>query len=505
MSHELRTPLNAVIGLTGMVREDAVDDELVDFIEPLERIERAGKHLLHLINEVLDLSKIEAGRIDLLVERFDVRTLVSELVSTAQPLADKNSNHLTLQCADDIGDMWADSMRVRQILLNLLSNACKFTDSGEVGLTVAVDSAGERIRMDVADSGIGLTGEKIERLFEEFSQADSSTTRKYGGTGLGLAISRRLSQLMDGDIVVESEFGKGSRFTVDLPLGRSPTESTHGRDPAQTGAVGPNDRSSRGLALVIDDDATVHDIMRRHLAREGFDVVSADDGTRGLRLARELRPAVITLDVFMPGLDGWSVLKELKEDPDLSAIPVVMVTIADERSKGFALGASDYLGKPVDRALLRRALDRHRGSGSAGKALIVEDDPSTRDVLSRAVHAEGWEVRTAENGRVGLERVAESAPDLILLDLMMPEMDGFQFLSHLRQTHSMPVIVVTAADLNADDRARLNGGVSHVVEKSELSDEKLSDVLRAALSEHKTYPGDGANAPTAGDSDEEQQ
>jgi PAS domain S-box-containing protein len=481
MSHELRTPLNAVIGITEMLEEDAEDLGQDEFIEPLRRIRGAGNHLLHLINEILDLSKIEAGRLELHYEEIDVKPLIDEIAMTAAPLADKNRNRLEIRCPDDIGTMRSDMTRVRQVLLNLLSNACKFTDKGEVSLTVARDGAGndEALTFTVEDSGIGMSPDQLAKLFQEFSQADSSTTRKYGGTGLGLAISRRLCRLMGGDVTVESTPGVGSTFTARLPQRsleavEAPAGPAHPSMPRRAGG---------GKVLVIDDEQTVRDLMRRFLAREGFDVVTAKDGREGLELARQLHPALITLDVLMPEFDGWSVLQALKGDPELAQIPVLMLTILDEKHKGYALGASDYMTKPFDRDRLRAVLAKY-GRGGGKRILIVDDDAEHRRRLSRVLEAEGWQVSEAENGRVGLERLAASEPDLIVLDLMMPEMDGFEFLSELRNDQArrhVPVVVITAAELTDDDRARLNGGVERILQRSEFQPDDLLAEVRALV------------------------
>ncbi len=490
MSHELRTPLNAVIGITEMLEEDAEDVGQDDFIDPLRRIRGAGNHLLHLINEILDLSKIEAGRLELHYEDIDVKPLVEELAMTAAPLADKNGNRLEIRCPDDIGRMRSDMTRVRQVMLNLLSNACKFTDRGEIRLDVASEGAGDDAMLvfTVKDSGIGMSPEQLAKLFQEFSQADSSTTRKYGGTGLGLAISRRLCRLMGGDVTVESTPGEGSTFTARLP--RQSAEALEAeeapRAPARPCAAAAADALRRrgGKVLVIDDEQTVRDLMRRFLAREGFDVITASDGREGLELARQLRPALITLDVLMPEFDGWSVLQELKADAELAQIPVLMLTILDEKHKGYALGAADYMTKPFNRDRLRAVLAKYSGTGRGRCILVVEDDADTRRWLSRALEGEGWQVAEAENGRVALERLVETPPDLIVLDLMMPEMDGFEFLSQLRRDQTLrkvPVVVITAAELTEADRKRLNGGVERILQKTEFQPDDLLAEVRSLV------------------------
>ncbi|WP_162914831.1 response regulator [Desertibaculum subflavum] len=469
MSHELRTPLNAIIGVTEMLQEDARDLKREDEFEPLDRVLRAARHLLALINDILDLSKIEAGKMDIHLESFPVAALIEDVAKTVEPMAVKNGNKMIVRHGP-IGSIYADQMRVRQALLNLVSNAGKFTSNGTVTISSARhdDGGGSRIEIAVEDTGIGMTSEQLGKLFQEFSQADSSTTRKFGGTGLGLAISRRFCQMMGGDISVESEPGKGSRFTILLPIEvaeHEPAAPAPSTAPAPPRAAPPSDRP---LILVIDDDQTVRDVVGRFLEREGFDVAAAEGGQEGLRLARALDPAAITLDVDMPDLDGWTVLAAIKGDPALAHIPVVLVTIVDEKNRGFSLGATDYLVKPVDRDTLIRVL-RQVGQAADGHILIVDDDEIGRHRLKVALEDVGWRTAEADNGQVAIARLEEALPDAVLLDLMMPQMDGFEFLEAVRgraEWRDLPVIVITARDLSADDRARLNGRVERVIQKT---------------------------------------
>ncbi len=375
MSHELRTPLNAIIGISEMLHEDSEASDQTSIIEPLHRIVRAGRELLYLINDILDLSKIEAGKLDLVLERFEIAETIEESAATARPGAERNGNRLSVRFEDDLGSMVADQTRVRQVILNLLSNACKFTENGDVTIEASRDTVDGRgwLSLSVSDTGIGMTEEHMGKLFREFSQADPSTTRKFGGTGLGLAISRRLCNHMGGDISVESTSGEGSCFTVRLPIhSDSRGDSTSRR--LQPTRVGTTEARSNTV-LVIDDDPTAREMMLRYLEREGFHVVTAQDGDEGLRLAREIVPSVITLDVVMPEKDGWDVLKALKSERELADIPVVMLTIIDERNKGYALGALDYVIKPVNRERLLSILENYRAPDSTNRVLVVEDDP----------------------------------------------------------------------------------------------------------------------------------
>jgi signal transduction histidine kinase/DNA-binding response OmpR family regulator len=483
MSHELRTPMNAIIGVSEILLEDARDLGRADQVDPLERILRAARHLLTLINDVLDLSKIEAGKMELHPETVDVHALVEDVAATMRPLAEKNGNRFVVECPDGVGSMHVDATRVRQALLNLTSNAVKFTQDGLVTIRAGRPRRGDTdwIVLEVSDSGIGMTSEQVERLFQDFTQADASTTRKYGGTGLGLAISRRFCRMMGGDITVESTPGRGSTFTIALPAGDGP-----GRGEGIVREAAPpraRPAAAGSTVLVVDDDATVRGVVERFLVRAGFAVVTASSGLEALSRAREIHPAAITLDVMMPDLDGWTVLAALKGDPTMADIPVVLVTILDERTRGLALGAADYLVKPVDRERLLGVL-RDLCPRAAGRLLLVDDDADTRARLRHILERDGWAVREADNGRVALERVAGELPDAIVLDLVMPEMDGFEFLAELRgrpDGRDIPVVVVTARDLSAEDRSRLNGGVERVIAKRGYAGEDLLREVGRAL------------------------
>jgi signal transduction histidine kinase/DNA-binding NarL/FixJ family response regulator len=403
MSHELRTPLNAIIGYSEMLEEEAQDSSTVETVQDLQKIKSAGKHLLALINDVLDLSKIEAGKMSLHLETFEVSGMIEEIVTTLQPAIRKNSNALRVRLADEVGMMRADITKVRQILFNLLSNACKFTDHGTI--SVDVDQSTEEgldwLRFRVTDTGIGISAKQKENLFQEFAQADTSIARKYGGTGLGLAITHRFVQLMKGRIGVESQLGEGSAFTVHVPA--QVTLETVG--PIQ--AEGNSDafdaiseiKIDRDTILVIDDDAAVRELMSRFLGKLGFNVLTVASGEEGLRLAKQVRPVLITLDVVMPACDGWSVLSKLKADSELSKIPVIMVTIVDNEARGFALGASNYLIKPVDRERLAVLIEKHRITRSASitGTNAVTMSRLSHDPKHREVEAEVAERFNADN------------------------------------------------------------------------------------------------------------
>ncbi|CAN5713284.1 hypothetical protein BH23GEM9_BH23GEM9_33580 [soil metagenome] len=481
MSHELRTPLNAIIGYSEMLMEEAEDVGDDGYLPDLRKIHTSGRHLLGLINDILDLSKIEAGRMELYIETFDAGSLIEEVATTVRPLVERNGNVLQLRLAPDIGIMRADQVKVRQILFNLLSNASKFTERGTVVLDASREHGadGDSLLLRVSDSGIGMTDEQMHKLFQPFTQADASTTKKYGGTGLGLAITRRFCEMMAGSIEVDSEAGTGTTFVVRLPA-----DVSRGSVEPSAHEAGPAERGDAPLVLVIDDDAAAREMLQRILAKEGYRVALASGGEEGLRVALEELPDVITLDVLMAGMDGWGVLSRLKADARTRDIPVVVLTVIDDRNLGFALGAADYLTKPVDRERLADVLRRVRADGHDGPVLIVEDDAAAREMLRRILEKDGWRVDEAENGRVALERVAAATPSLVLLDLMMPEMDGFTFVEELRRTRvgkRVPVVVLTAKTLNAEERTRLHGAVSRIFQKSTAPNEEVLAEIRRIL------------------------
>jgi signal transduction histidine kinase/CheY-like chemotaxis protein len=500
MSHELRTPLNAILGYSEMLLEEAAEMELApSFGADLEKIGSAGRHLLALINDILDLSKIEAGKMELFLEDFDVAELIAEVASTIRPLVKTNANTLNLQVAPGLGQMHADQMKVRQGLYNLLSNAVKFTQDGTVTVNAVRESMDgqEWMVFRVADTGIGLGPDQIVRLFQDFTQADTSTTRRFGGTGLGLALTRRFCQMMGGDVTVHSVPGEGSVFTIKLPVVvrelpaatldvEVPAVAAAGGLPASdcVDVEGAESLNEAGCVLVIDDDPVQRDLMKRFLGKEGFHVRTAASGREGLRLARQIHPVAITLDVMMPEMDGWSVLRTLKADAALRDIPVVMLTMVDDPDRGFALGASDYATKPVNRQRLSRILRKHTCPHPPCPVLLVDDDAAARALTRKVLEKEGWKVCEAENGVEALKCLERERPNLILLDLMMPVMDGFEFAEHVRlhdEWSSIPIVVLSAHDLSAADRLRLNGHVESVLKKEGGSREGLLLQVRDLL------------------------
>ncbi|MCP4696256.1 MAG: response regulator [Gammaproteobacteria bacterium] len=488
MSHELRTPMNAIIGYSEMLKEDAEDIQAENFVLDLDKINHAGKHLLDLINEVLDFSKIEAGKMEIYPETFLVRDLMNGVAATARPLVENKDNTLKLSCPDDIDVIHTDLTKLRQILFNLLSNACKFTEKGVITLSAARERQGEDewLNFTVSDTGIGMTAEQQKKLFQAFTQADASTTRKYGGTGLGLTITRRFIEMMEGSVKVESEFGHGSAFSVRLPAHIGPSEETavapDGEAAPKTAARPPAD----GTVLIINNDPMDSARLHDYISKLGYDVAIARGGREGLVLAKKLHPDMITLDVMMPEMDGWQVLAELKADPKLADVPVFMLSLAESEESGYSLGASGYMVKPVDHAQLSRILDKHRPHdlSSVPLVMVVEDDAATRDMMERLLTKSGWRVCKAENGEAALASMTAEEPNLILSDLMMPKMDGFEFISRVRQNprwHSIPVVVLTSKDLTEEDHKRLCNGVANIFQKGAYSRDELLNEVRTAL------------------------
>lgn len=476
MSHELRTPLNAIIGYGEMLQEEVGENDHTEYSSDLDRIVGSGRLLLSLINDVLDLSKIEAGKMEVHIEEFDLEAFARDIESTVTPLVNKNANTIEHRAGGTLGTMRSDPTKVRQVLFNLLSNASKFTRDGVITLEVereVVPDGEDWITFRVRDTGIGMTAEQQGRVFEAFSQAEETTARDYGGTGLGLAITQQFCEILGGSVTCESTPGVGSTFEVRLP----------DRASAETSPLfdeGTIDVPSGGTSvLVVDDDPASRDLLGRFLRREGFAVQTAATGEQALRMVHELRPEVITLDVIMPGMDGWEVLRTLKADPDLRDIPVILMTITDDQNLGYALGAAEYLTKPVDWDRLSSILARLQG-GHDGTALVVDDDEAARDIARRALERAGWQVREAENGRTALLALAEASPALIILDLMMPEVDGFEFVASVHQREdwrAIPIIVVTSMDVSSADRERLRG-VGRIFQKGDYTLPDLVDEIR---------------------------
>jgi len=465
MSHELRTPLNAIIGYSEMLIEDASDLGNTGFVGDLNKIMGSGRHLLALINDILDLSKIEAGKMELYIERLSLMQLLVDVENTVAPLIAKNRNRLTVTASVQPDEIETDKTKLRQNLFNLLSNAAKFTENDEIRLSVErhLDESGDWLEFSVRDKGIGMTEEQQAKLFQAFVQVDSSTTRNYGGTGLGLAITQHFIRMMGGTIDVESEFGKGSTFRFKIPA----ICRTNIAQDISLQSDAPEGPRTRGRVLVIDDEARARKFMSDAIRGAGFEVIEAAGGEEGMAKMRKSRPDAIILDVIMPGQDGWSVLREIKSDQALCNIPVILATVVADREMGLAFGAADHLIKPIDPRQLIETLTAVAGD-ERHDVLIVDDDPATRELFRRVLVREGWRVREATDGRRGLEQLEASRPAVMVLDLMMPNMDGFELLRAIQEKPDLadiPVVVVTSKDLTREELDWLGLRASEVIRK----------------------------------------
>jgi signal transduction histidine kinase/CheY-like chemotaxis protein len=465
MSHELRTPMNAIIGYCEMLIEEVKDAENQAYLPDLQKIHTAGRHLLSVINDILDLSKIEAGKVDLYVEEFDVPRVIDEIATTIQPLVDKNANRLIVDCPAVLPRMQSDLTKLRQALLNVLSNASKFAKQGEITLTVTTERQGEDdwLQFQISDTGIGMSPEQSEKVFDAFTQADNSTTRKYGGTGLGLTITKKFCQMLGGDISVTSEHGMGSTFLIRLPSRIGATKLPAPKELSTADMFKKDQAAGDGTntVLVIDDDPAAREILRETFEKDGFSVACAESGDEGLQLAKQLQPAAITLDILMPRMDGWAVLGRLKSNSLTKDIPVVLVTIVDNKNLGFSLGAADYLTKPVDRQHLAALVRKHQYGRTDCPILVVDDDPGSRDTMCRTLVGAGYSVVEAEHGQAALKILEQCSPRLIILDLIMPVMDGFNFLSKLREHDRWRTIPVTSPLRNLQKKSDCNCRALH--------------------------------------------
>jgi adenylate cyclase len=441
--------------------------------------------LLALINQILDLSKIEAGKMDLTPERVELPALVNSVLESISPLAQEKGLRIDTRFGPGLPAVEADPGRLRQILINLLSNAVKFTERGHI--EIQAQPSGRMVRIAVKDTGIGISAEAQRVIFEEFVQGDGSSTRRHGGTGLGLSIVRKLVEMHGGAITVVSQPGLGSTFTFTVPAWAS-AQATIG--PAQRRPLRrPNYGLPGTVILVVDDDPSVRQLIARHLEQEGWRTVQASNAADALQLARESRPMLITLDIMMPDASGWWVLEKLKEDPQTAGIPVLVVTIVEDQRLVFALGASDYLGKPYDRGALIAKIHRLLPALGGKRVLVVDDDPEARAMLAKILKEEQAEVVAASSGDEGMTLVAQAPPDLVLLDLMMPGMSGFEMVARLRAqpaSANIPVMIVSAKELTAEDVLTLNGHIQRFVSKGTIEPEGLTNAVRQMLGQSKT-------------------
>ena len=492
MSHELRTPLNAIIGYSEILQEDVADLGRDNLVPDLRKIEGAGRHLLSLINDILDLSKVEAGRMDIFLEDVEIVPLLEEVRAIIVPLAEKNGNAVEYRVADNLGSMRTDRTKLKQSLLNILSNANKFTENGRVTLIAErIQNGRTAVRFAISDTGIGMSEEQLGRLFQAFTQAETTTSQKYGGTGLGLVITRNFCQLLGGDVTVASKPGEGSTFTITLPDRPTTQPEVKSTDAPQiAGEVHAT------TVLVVDDDPAARDLLTANLKGAGYRLIHAASGAEALNLARMVRPDAITLDVLMPKPDGWDVLTALKADAQLRDIPVIMVTVLSERGIGLSLGAVEVLTKPVDRAQLSALM--HSLLRREGPILLVEDDASARELISQSVEKMGLAVAAVVNGRQALTWLgAHPEPAMILLDLVMPEMDGFEVLDALAARadwRDIPVIVITAKQLTAAERERLLRQAQKIIAKGAASRLDIAAAVGEALRRRPAPMSAGANA-----------
>jgi signal transduction histidine kinase/CheY-like chemotaxis protein/transcriptional regulator with GAF, ATPase, and Fis domain len=498
MSHELRTPLNSIIGFTRIVCRKSEGVLPEKQTENLDKVLTSAEHLLNLINTILDIAKIEAGRMDVLAARFRIGALIDLCANTAQPLL-RSTVMLEKRVDEELNIIDSDQDKVRQIVLNLLSNAAKFTHEGRILLSAK--RTGDNLCISVADTGIGISEESLPRIFKEFQQADTSTTRQYGGTGLGLSISRNLARLLGGDLTVQSELGKGSTFTLvipihyrskSLPVSNGSLRLLLDREPASVEEPTPPPRagSVKKRILVIDDDPDAVYLLQENLSQQEFEIIGARNGQDGIHLARVGKPQAILLDIVMPGADGWQVLHDLKADPATSNIPVVFLTIVDKKALGLQLGAAAYLLKPLDPVEVRDALDRVIGDAPARKkhVLVVDDDPNIVDMLRQFLPESNFSLESAQDGVEGLQAVEVNCPDIILLDIIMPRLDGFGVVERLRanpQTRDIPIIVISARELTASESRRLRESVAVVMRKQGFEGERLVAEINNVLKQER--------------------
>jgi len=477
MSHELRTPMNSIIGFTGRVLKKASDKLDARQLRNLKTVERNAHHLLGLINDLLDISKVEAGRMELFPESTSLHDLLKEVRELTNSLWSEKGLDFNIDLNDDEITLFVDKIRLKQVLINLVSNAVKFTEQGGVSIQAecVTDSriTGAALSLEVIDTGIGMQADNLEFIFEAFRQADGSNTRAYGGTGLGLNITKNFIELMGGHIDVSSVYGEGSNFTVVIPV-KQLVEGEESSVDVASAAVSTLDvekikiESSRGLILCIDDNADVLELFDQCLSDAGYQVVCAHSADEGLELAKKLQPSAITLDVQMPHKDGWSGLKELKDNPETKNIPVLMATMMDNRALGFKLGAVDYLEKPIVPTQLLRSIKNVRLMHETQDVLLVDDDDGVRELVTQMFEEAHLSVRQAVDGLDALVQMRAQRPDLIILDLMMPKLDGFGVIKAMQDDATLkdiPLIVSTAKVLSAKERAWLEEHAGQVMIK----------------------------------------
>ena len=481
MSHELRTPLNAILGYGEMLYEDCEDLGYDDLLPDLKKITSSGSHLLSLINNILDLSKIEAGKMELFITSFEIENMIQTIKDVSEPLAAKNDNGFVINLDGAMGSMSQDETKLRQCLTNFLSNGFKFTKNGTVTLDVKsrLDGEIEFIDFAVIDTGAGMSAEGVAKVFEEYTQAERSTSANYGGTGLGLPISKKFAEMMGGDVVVTSEEGKGSVFTLSVP--RECPE--YNEDEVDSNVI--NLDADDNLVVLVDDDVAMHDLIKRTISKLNLTLIGATNSEKGMELIREVKPKLILLDVLMPGRDGWSLLKECKTDAELKDIPVIMISQLNQSNLAASLGANDYLTKPIDRTHFVNTIQRLLGTGGKDqKVLVIDDDKDVRELLSRLLKDAGYRPIDARDGKEGLERTKDE-PALIILDLEMPRMDGFEFLDNyikdVPEDKRAPVLVFSGKDLTDVQEDLLKERVVGLVKKDDVSMDNLSKMIQGIV------------------------
>lgn len=511
MSHELRTPLTAIIGFSQLAQLTSGAELPPSAVDAFDRILRNGRHLLSLVDDVLDISKIEAGRMKLHCEHFDVAEVVGAAFNELQSLATRKGLDYQFYPRVSLPLAFTDPLRVRQIIINLLSNAIKFTAQGSVTIELSSAEEGE-FRILVSDTGIGIEQRALDLIFERFRQVDGSRTRSAGGAGLGLSIAGKIVNLLGGRITVVSTPGEGSTFEVAIPLvapeaTQQDTSDSHDFNPLDVGVMefGPEgngalERDGRPLVLVVEDDNDAAQLLSHTISRAGYQVMVATDGNKGLGLAREFIPSIITLDVMMPGHDGWQTLKALKQDARTAQIPVIICSIVDNRVLGYNLGASDYLLKPVEPQRLVSALQNVNTTsidGDESYVLVVDDEHGVRDLLTHALRNAGFTVRSAASGEMALKMMAHAPPRVVLCDLMLPgRMSGFELIARVRHqpaTKETPIIVVTGKDMTPADRRLVTGEIADVIRKGDLFMANIEERLRQTLEELGVKPLHGEN------------
>ncbi len=495
MSHELRTPLNAIIGFSEVLQDLAFGELNQKQLKYVGNIYSSGKHLLSLINDILDLSKIESGKLELQIEEFSIPQTIEGIIATVKGLATKKGITLDLQTNRDVSHMTADHKKFKQILYNLLSNAIKFTpDGGRVSLTTNDSKAESKIpenfiHFTVEDSGIGIAPENHAKVFAAFEQIDESYSRQQEGTGLGLALTKKLVEMHNGEIWLESEVGKGTAFHFTFPCNFEQLEASEkSPDIAEEKTVEDKQEEAIGdgpLVLVVEDDPKASELLSIHLSDAGYQVAYAIDGEEALKKAKELRPAIITLDIMLPKKDGWQVLMELKQIPETQNIPVIIVSIVEDNTLASSLEAMDCLVKPFSKDQLLEKLQNvrfnHQNNGKRTKVLVIDDDQETVELIALFLKGKGFDIDEAYSGKQGIKQAITENPDLIILDLMMPEMNGFEVIKALKDhdaSKNIPVIINTSLDITREEVKDLNGKIHSLVEKGISSKAELLTEIR---------------------------